>query len=315
MKWILVGRSSIAQRRVLPALRSHARASAISIASSRPPPEADAKDVVHYADYESGIASSGADIAYISLENSDHARWTERALMQGMHVVVDKPAFLSYEDATRLARLAKARGLCLAEAAVFGSHPQVEALRGVFTEASVRPTRAFAALSFPPLRADDFRYRRERGGGALYDLGSYVAATSRLVFGAQPASVTCRITERQADGLDIGFSVLLTYEGEGALVGHYGFNTEYQNRLLVFGPGAAAELQRAFTLPPDTGNQITVRRNNVESVVKIAPADSFGLFLSGVVAAIGRRDWTAYEQALLQDAALVRRLIDAANET
>jgi hypothetical protein len=136
-----------------------------------------------------------------------------------------------------------------------------------------------------------------------------------LVFGAQPASVTCRITERQADGLDIGFSVLLTYEGEGALVGHYGFNTEYQNRLLVFGPGAAAELQRAFTLPPDTGNQITVRRNNVESVVKIAPADSFGLFLSGVVAAIGRRDWTAYEQALLQDAALVRRLIDAANET
>jgi hypothetical protein len=96
-------------------------------------------------------------------------------------------------------------------------------------------------------------------------------------------------------------------------VGHFGFNTEYQNRLLVFGPGAAAELTRAFTLPADASSRVLVRKNNAESHIDVHPGDTFSLFLDGLVAAINRGQWETYEQALLQDAALLRRLIDAAD--
>jgi predicted dehydrogenase len=148
----------------------------------------------------------------------------------------------------------------------------------------------------------------------LYDVGPYAVATSRLFFGRPPHSVHCEVLGRGAQGVDSAFSVLMLYDGGGALAGHFGFDTEYQNRLIAFGPGAAAELDRAFTLPPDAANRLTLRRDNAQSELAVAPADSFTLFLSAVVAAIGRGRWDEFTAALLEDAALLARLRAASGE-
>jgi predicted dehydrogenase len=267
-----------------------------------------------FDDYETAIAEGGADLAYISLENSNHAQWAERALQCGLHVVVDKPAFLTHGDAHRLTELAASKRRCLAEATVFAFHPQIAAVRDFFQSAGTAPRRVVALFSFPPLDAADFRNRPDRGGGALYDVGPYAVATSRLFFGRPPRGVHCEVLARGPQGVDSAFSVLMRYDGGGALAGHFGFDTEYQNRLIAFGPGAAAELNRAFTLPPDTASRVAVRRNNVESELPVAPADSFALFLSAVVAAIGRGRWDEFTAALLEDAALLARLRSSSGE-
>jgi NDP-hexose-3-ketoreductase len=314
MKWLVIGYSRIVQRRVLPALKAQRTTASIAVASRRAVPSADPSTTM-YRDYEEAIEQSGADIAYVSLENINHAQWVERAITRGMHVVVDKPAFLTYRDARRIAAIAKTQRRCLAEAVVFGSHPQIAAAQKAFADAGAQPTRAFAAFSFPPLKQDDFRYRADRGGGALYDLGPYLAASSRLFFQAPPRTIVCRVTERLRDGLDISFSALLTYEAGRAFVGHFGFNTEYQNRLLLFGPDGAAELQPAFTVPPDAAARVALRRNNAELFVDVPAADVFAIFLAGVVSAIGRGDWPVYSDILLQDASLLERVIQAAAES
>ena len=46
----------------------------------------------------------------------------------------------------------------------------------------------------------------------------------------------------------------------------------------------------------------------------VAPGDAFALFLEAFVDAMGRRDFEAFERALLDDAALLARLRDAAGE-
>lgn len=308
MNALLIGYSRIGQRRVLPALIGLEGVGNVSLASRRCKPEAAPAGVRFYQSYEEAIETSGADFAYVSLENSDHALWVERALEHGMHVLVDKPAFLSLHDARRLVQLAARRRRCLAEATVFPHHPQIEALQRVFAQAGTRPTRAVAVFSFPPLDPADFRYAKDRGGGALYDLGPYAVATSRVLFGRAPRSIECRVVARRDDGLDLAFSLLLAYDAEASLVGHFGFDTEYQNRLLVLGPGVSAELDRAFTLPPDAGNLLRLRQNNAARGLPIEPADSFARFLAAALSAIDNGKWDAFPEALLADAELLAAL-------
>ncbi len=121
MNLLFIGYSKIVQKRVLPAALQMPEVKRIDIASrSAAPhvPEAHRPEGQVYDDYEKAIESSAADLVYVSLANSDHVRWAERALRQGMHVIVDKPAFLSLKDAERLSGTADASNLCLAEATV-----------------------------------------------------------------------------------------------------------------------------------------------------------------------------------------------------
>src|SRR5207245_10350543 len=174
--------------------------------------------------------------------------------------------------------------------------------------------RLVSLFSFPPLEPQDFRYQRALGVGALNDLAPYVAAASRLVFGKAPVSTDCRVLKRNPDGLETAFSVLLAYGDGCAFVGHFGFDTEYQNRLIAFGPGIAAEMQRAFTLPSDAPGRIAVRCNNVERMVDVPAADAFRNFLHAVVQAIGSGDRDSFTQALVADAALRAGLRRATGE-
>lgn len=309
MKVLVIGHSRIARRRVLPALRGLSEVNGVAVASRSAEPTEIDPAIPLFNDYETAIKLSAASVAYISVANSDHVRWAERCLHAGMHVIMDKPACLTYNEARSLVDLATTKNRCLAEATVFSYHPQFQALRQAFQDAGSRIMRASAVFSFPPFEKNDFRNRRELGGGALYDLGPYAVATSRLLFGQEPSKVTCEITARQGiDRLDTAFSVLLTYDSGGAMVGHFGFDTEYQNYMHALGPGLSVELQRVFTLPPDVPGRLRMKRNNTEDERVITPADAFAIFLQSVLQAIGKGSWDSFTSAFLADAKLLSKL-------
>ena len=316
MHLLFLGCSSIVRRRVLPAaaavsairrlsIASRSRAAGDSPAATGGPP------IRWFADYEEALASSGADLVYVSGVNAAHTDWVLRALEHGRHVIVDKPAFPDLETAAAAVRLARTRGLGLAEATVFTAHPQVAALGSLTDEAEAGVTRATATLSFPPLPPDDFRYRAECGGGSLYDLGPYAAATNRLLFGTAPAGVHCVVLTRER-GVDTSFSVLLTHAHGGSLAGHFGFVTAYRNRLSVLTRARSIEAERVFTTPPDLACTLRVREGRTDRAVPVPAADAFALFLKAFLDAVERRAFGAFEHALLEDAALVARLRRAA---
>ena len=325
MHLLFLGYSSIVRRRVLPAARAVAAIHRISIAShsqGQDGAEGRAEDggAVDgwYADYEEALASAGADLVYVSGANADHAEWVMRALHHGCHVIVDKPAFLDLEAAQEAVRLARERDRGLAEATVFLFHPQAAALRALVDPAESSVTRATATFSFPPLPPGDFRYRADCGGGSLNDLGPYAAATNRLLFGAAPNDVHCKVLSRDTSrdaGVDTSFSVLLTHAAGGSLAGHFGFVTAYQNRLSVVTCSRTIDADRLFTTPPDLACTLRVREGHDDRTVPVAPGDAFALFLEAFIDAMGRRDFGPFERALLDDAALLARLRHAAGVT
>jgi dTDP-3,4-didehydro-2,6-dideoxy-alpha-D-glucose 3-reductase len=318
MHILIIDYSTIVRKRVLPALRKIELVDCIDIACRSSAPgisdEAPFSGTV-FNNYDDAILKSKADLVYVSLVNSCHAEWAEKALLKGCHVIVDKPSFTSIDDARRLADLACAKNLCLAEATVYAWHPQIQMARDLFLQAGTRLTRLTVSFSFPPFPADNFRYQKHLGGGALWDLGPYAVSPGRLFFKDEPEEVFCRVCTRSAaTEVDTSFSMLATYPGGRSMIGHFDFNTEYRNCINILGPGMSVDIDRVFTTPPDMENELLVRSNNRTAKVKTPQTDSFAIFLQRVFNAINKNDYSTFIQDLLSDATLLSRLRKAAKE-
>lgn len=308
MKVLLLGYSNIARRRVLPAFQ-RLGVTKIDVASlsTTAVDSTNGVQVRLFRDYDQALRLTDAELVYVSTVNSGHAHWTRKALQQGFHVVVDKPAFLSVEEARDLTELAERQQRCLAEATVYSYHPQVALALAAFEETNVTPTHIIAAFSFPPLSPDNFRYRVEYGGGALWDLGPYAVSLGRVIFGASPSEVIgLRLSER--DRVDTAFCMMASYPGGRGCSGAFGYTTGYLNRLDILGPGTVLTIDRAFSPPADAATMMTIRQNDQLRTIHVPPADSFALFLEDVLEAIVQRDYGRFSDLIIADALALDRL-------
>ncbi len=303
MRLLILGFSSIAERRVIPAAAAVAAIGEVSIASrSRSPPASWAKQGRFFADYDSALRESGADIVYLSLPNAMHEAWTFASLSAGKHVVVDKPAMIAQEAAERAVAAARRGKRLLAEATVFSHHPQFQALGGFIAEHGPLAV-VDAQFVIPPLPIGNFRNHRELGGGCLLDMSPYAAATMRLLGGGPPSRVTALAGSVHPDtGVDMGFSVLARLHGGAAFSGHFSFQGEYQNRLLIVGRSGSVLTERVFSPPADHRMEWRRRIRNAESVVTIEAADTFARFLEAVTGAVAGGDHEGFYRDLLADA-------------
>jgi dTDP-3,4-didehydro-2,6-dideoxy-alpha-D-glucose 3-reductase len=303
MRLLILGFSSIAERRLIPAASTVAAISEISIASrSRKPPASWPKQGRFFTDYESALRDGGADIVYLSLPNAMHETWTMAALAAGKHVVVDKPAMITLDAANRAVAESRRRKRLLAEATVFGHHPQFEAFSGFIVEQGPL-THVDAQFIIPPLPPGNFRNHRELGGGCLLDMGPYAAATMRLLGGGPPSQVTALAGGVHPEtGVDLGFSVLARLHNGAVFSGQFSFEGEYQNRLLIVGRSGSVLTERVFSPPADRAMEWRRRIRNAESVVTSEAADTFARFLDAVTSAVAGGDHEGFHRDLLADA-------------
>src|SRR6185369_4992905 len=102
MRLLILGYSSIVERRVIPAAAKVEAIAEISIASkSRPQPEGWPKRDRFFNDYAAALRDSDSDLIYLSLPNAMHEPWVMAALAAGKHVVVDKPAMMTLAASER----------------------------------------------------------------------------------------------------------------------------------------------------------------------------------------------------------------------
>ena len=308
MDCLLIGYSRFARRRVIPALAAQPAIGAIHVASRSAAAVEVPRGGQVFTDYAAALATLPPGLVYVSLTNDAHARWIEAALERGNHVIVDKPAVVELADAERLVALAHARGLVLAEALLYAWHPVIDAVRAVFAEHGVRPTHVVATFT-PPVPATDYRHRRALGGGALLDLGPYCVSLGRLLWDEDPASTAACIVD--AADVETSYSALLRYPS-GAVVGHFGFTTEYTNSVQLLGPALAVTVPRVFSTPPDMATEVIVRHRDQTTTRVVPAADSAERVLAGVLAAIERRDLDAFAAPLVRDARALDRLRRAA---
>ena len=296
VRWGVVSTASIATEKVIPGLHRSARGELVAIASRD---AATAKAVADrlrvprwHAGYESLLADPEVDAVYIPLPNHLHMPWAIAALRAGKHVLCEKPLALTAADAEAMSEVAEAEGRLLMEAFMYRHHPSWIAVRELV--ASGRIGRLVAVDSWFSYFNDEpsnIRNVLAYGGGALYDIGCYSVNLSRMLFDAEPDSVSAAIVRDPASGVDVLTSGTLAFPG-GVASFTCATRAETDQRVHVYGTGGRISIEIPFNIPPDRPTRVFVTQGGDPPVapatetLEFAPADPYACEADAFAAAI-----------------------------
>lgn len=174
----LIGATDIAIRTMLQPSADHQDMRVRAVAASDPG-RAQAFALRHglgraHLRYADVVADPDIQLVYVSLHNSAHAVWAERAAAAGKYVVVEKPLCLSSDDHAAIERAESRGGGHVLEALPTLGHPWHATVRewigsGRFGE--LREVRSEFSFAVP--RRGGYRLRQDLGGGCFFDAASY----------------------------------------------------------------------------------------------------------------------------------------------
>ncbi|MET7904640.1 Gfo/Idh/MocA family oxidoreductase [Streptomyces sp. NPDC005336] len=319
----VLGASSIARRRTLPALRDLPDTTIVAIASrDREKAEDFAADFGCAAvqGYAQLIEDEHIDAVYVSLPNALHYPWVRELLAHGKHVLAEKPLTTTPADTANLVRLAAERRLVLRENIAFvhhGLHRRVAELLAADRIGDLR--HIDASFCFPPLPPTDVRYRADLGGGALLDTGIYPLRLAQYFLGDELAVAGAALREDPETGVDVaGSALLVAAAGETATV-TFGFQHSYGSKYSLWGSKGRLTVDRAFTPPHTMSPLVRIdEQDHAEEIVLPAEhqfANSVASFAHAVRqtwatgADSGHADWAA---TTVRTAELLSRISESA---
>jgi predicted dehydrogenase len=163
--------------------------------------------------YEAVVSDPDVDAVYVPLPNSLHAEWTLAAVKAGKHVVCEKPFTANAGQARAVAAAAQAAGLVVMEAFHYRYHPLAHRMREIVDRGELGRLRHIETwLCAPIVNKSDIRYQYGLAGGAMMDMGSYVAHMARMLGGEEPTVVSAR-AKLQSPEVDRAMSANLQFPG------------------------------------------------------------------------------------------------------
>jgi D-xylose 1-dehydrogenase (NADP+, D-xylono-1,5-lactone-forming) len=276
VKWGILGCAGIAERSVIPGIQQSELNEVYAIASrdeEKAKKAADRHGISKaYAGYESLLEDDEIDAVYIPLPNHLHKEWTIRAAEAGKHVLCEKPIALTAKEASEMAEACSNAGVLLAEAFMYRHHPRYQMIRDVITSGEIGKVRGIYS-NFTFNNAEDqanVRYRREWGGGSLYDVGCYPINAARLLLGSEPEAVTTHALFSAEHGdVDMMMAGLIEFPDSVSLTFDCGMWAAFRNRLEVLGTDGLIEVPSAYICGKDAGSNFFVTANGTRREVEV----------------------------------------------
>lgn len=315
----IVSPSEIAFRRFMPAISKDERFEYVGVAypsiddwnnASASNLEAEKEKAVNFVKeyggktfegYQSIIASNEVDAIYLPLPPALHSKWGKFALENNKHLFLEKPSTTNYQDTHELVGLAKAKGLALHENYMFQYHSQIDVIKDLMDQQVVGEVRLIRSnFGFPKRAANDFRYNKALGGGALLDCGGYPLRLMSVLLGAETKVDTSKLIYNDQD-IDLYGSVQLSANDMIAQIS-FGMDNAYKCDIEVWGSHGTITTNRIFTAPAGFQVEIIINKGNESEVVKVDGDDTFFKSITKFYECITNNEIREdeYQQLLLQ---------------
>ncbi|MEU4160897.1 Gfo/Idh/MocA family oxidoreductase [Actinoplanes sp. NPDC026670] len=262
LRWGILGAARIAENFVGPALSRSPHCNVHAVASRRHEAAQRIAGAVGapqtYPDYRALLADPDVDAVYIALPNAMHTEWTLAALAAGKHVLCEKPLTTTLHDAEAIRSAAREAGRVAAEAFMYRTHPQLATLVRQIRDGAIGEVHSVeAALSFVLDDPADIRMSGDLGGGALLDLGCYIADAANLVYGGPPVAGTS-IRHRGETGVDLHTCGVLDYgQGRTAQLSASFLLPWHDSQLVVRGDKGSLTIDHCFN-PGTSDGRLTL---------------------------------------------------------
>ncbi|MCR5267072.1 MAG: Gfo/Idh/MocA family oxidoreductase [Lachnospiraceae bacterium] len=236
--------------------------------------------------YMAMLEREDIDIVYLPLPPSLHYRWGLEALKHGKHVLMEKPFTLSVSDTEELLKLAEQKHLSVIENYGFPYHAQFAKIRELLRDGKIGDLRLVrTAFGFPHRAADDFRYSRHFGGGALFDCGGYTLKMATQFLEGNIQLLAPSLITTPGHEVDISGSATLT-DGKTFVQLAFGMDHAYKCELECWGSTATLLAPRIYTAPGDFEASLIIKSNAGEEVIKVEPDNQFGRIVTRLLNAI-----------------------------
>lgn len=172
---------------------------------------------------------------YIATPNFLHFENVMQALRAGLHVMVEKPAFIDPQEAEKAYLYAKEHGLILMEAMKVCYLPTTQTAKQWIDEGKIGEVISMEATFCrrSEIKADHPIFDYQKGGGALFDVGCYALAMVRELLG-EPLDVQA-VFHQCASGVDDTAQLMLTYADQRFAVVHASFLIDKENAAMIYG--------------------------------------------------------------------------------
>lgn len=275
----ILGTADIAFRRFLPALKKCPEFTYAGVASRTPEKTArfvEAYGGQAYPSYDALLADKSIDAVYVPLPPALHYEWGRKVLESGKHLLMEKPFTVNLTQTEALMALAEEKGLAVHENYMFLYHCQLQKVKDLIADGTLGELRLVrAAFGFPKRSGDDFRYKKELGGGALLDCGGYPVRLALELLGESTKVTQARLVQPEGYEVDLfGNAVLENEDGLCAQVS-FGMDNAYQCQLEVWGSKATLIAPRIFTAGPELRPPMLLRSSNEEKKLETEADEQF----------------------------------------
>lgn len=171
-----------------------------------------------YDSYDALFEDDQVDIIYIATPHDSHTELSIKAMQNGKHVLCEKPLALSYKDAVLMIEASKNNNKFFMEAFWTRFIPSVQEVltkvnQGIIGDIKyVKADFAFCANETEGGRLFD----KNRGGGALFDIGVYPLFLSYIMLGIPKEIIAKSIYHK--NGIDLQTAMILQYEKAQAVL-------------------------------------------------------------------------------------------------
>ncbi|MGB9893328.1 MAG: Gfo/Idh/MocA family protein [Candidatus Saccharicenans sp.] len=284
IKWGILGGAAIAESTFIPAVKKSKNAELLAIASRD---LAKAKGWAKkfgirkaYGSYEELLTDPEIEAVYNPLPNHLHHPWTIKALKAQKHVLCEKPLALTTAQVREMFGEAEKNGCLLMEGFMYRFHPRLIKTMELIRSGTIgQPRLVEATFAFVFNRElNNYRWSREMGGGALYDVGCYTINAARLVFQTEPEKIMTAAHLDEETGIDLTTSLLCTFSGNRQALLTCSFELEFQSSLEIAGSEGRILLNRAFSAK-HFETEIQLTRKQKTKLITFAPADQFQLMI------------------------------------
>lgn len=224
--------------------------------------------------YTDICTSNDVDAIYLPLPPALHYKWAKLALESGKHALIEKPFTIKQADTEELINIARNNNLAVHEDYMFVYHNQLQAINDIIVSGEIGKVRHYRVqFGFPRRAANDFRYKKALGGGALLDAGGYTIKYASQLLGETAKLTTAASYYEDEWEVDIfGSATLVNDEGTVAQLS-FGMDNNYKCMVEAWGSLGTLTTGRVLTAPDGFEPDVIIRKGNEDEVRKL-PSDA-----------------------------------------
>ncbi|MFD2213458.1 Gfo/Idh/MocA family protein [Metabacillus endolithicus] len=315
IRWGIIGSANIAKGSVIPGIQQSETGEVVAIASRGLEKAKETAEQLNipkaYGSYEELLQDPEIEAVYIPLPNHLHKEWTIRAAEAGKHVLCEKPLAINANEAKEMVAACEKAGVVFAEAFMYRYHPRYKLINELISSGEIGDIRGIHG-TFTFNNANDsgnVRYKKEWGGGSLYDVGVYPISAARMILNEEPKAATVHaFFSEKHDDVDMMASGILEFDKGVALTFDCGMWAAFRNELEILGTNGRIEVPSAFITHQNEQDHIIVHTNDGKRELEVPYLNQYALQADAMGRTIRNSEKLPFPS---QDAVLNMKVIDA----